>query len=175
MERNGDEEIALLNRLLELLHQAGGEQKGSNLQLVYVAKGAQYVNNMYNQHPLPASRQKKNEANIQAPAPFDSGTPLSALFRESHHEELKEMVKNWRLYMIEEGQTEDELILTSFQFDFEQIRPVNIYMDLAHLINHDALRVPMSVLAAYMFQHSNLSKSENALYVQLKRYRNMCK
>lgn len=77
--------------------------------------------------------------------------------------------------MIEEGQTEDELILTSFQFDFEQIRPVNIYMDLAHLINHDALRVPMSVLAAYMFQHSNLSKSENALYVQLKRYRNMCK
>jgi len=30
------------------------------------------------------------------------------------------------------------------------------------------------VLAAYMFQHSNLSRSENALYVQLKRYRRLC-
>jgi hypothetical protein len=30
------------------------------------------------------------------------------------------------------------------------------------------------VLAAYMFQHSNLSRSENALYVQMKRYRRLC-
>ena len=55
----------------------------------------------------------------------------------------------------------------------ERIRPVSIYMDLVHLINQDALRFPMSVLAAYMFQHSNMSQSQNALYVQLKRYRKM--
>ena len=110
-----------------------------------------------------------------AQEPFDKKTPLSVLFRESSHEELKERIMSWRPYLAEKALAEDELALTSFQFNFTKIRPVNVYMDLAHLINHDALCVPISVLAAYMFQHSNLSKSEKALYVQLKRYRSMCK
>ena len=105
---------------------------------------------------------------------FDADTPLSALFRESHHDELRKIIEVWRPYLTNDEPTMDSLVLNSFQFDFSEIRPVNIYMDLARLISHDALTTPMSVLAAYMFQHSNLSKSENALYVQLKRYKKLC-
>ena len=76
-------------------------------------------------------------------------------------------------YLLNGEKEREALALTSFAFDMEKIRPVSIYMDLAHLVNHDALRLPMSVLAAYMFQHSNMSRSQNALYVQLKRYRKM--
>jgi hypothetical protein len=45
MNFNNDEDIlASINRLLERLHQAGGENFGSHLQFVFVASGAQYVN-----------------------------------------------------------------------------------------------------------------------------------
>ena len=106
---------------------------------------------------------------------FNDDTPLSALFRKSHHEELKKRVDSWRQYLIDDDPNIDTVSINNFQFDMTAIRPVSIYMDLAYLVNHDALRPPMSVLARYMYQHSNLSRSKNALYVQLKRYRKMCK
>ena len=105
---------------------------------------------------------------------FDDNTPLSALFRENHHEELRKVIESWRPYMVHDLTDMDALQLYHFEFNLAVIRPVSIYMDLVHLVNHDALRPPMSILAAYMFQHSNLSQSKNALYVQLKRYRKMC-
>ena len=101
-------------------------------------------------------------------------TPLSALFRESHHEELRQIIESWRPFLIEADTEGDALQLCTFHFDLARIRPATVYLDFAHLINHEALQSPMSVLAAYMFQHSNLSKSENALYVQLKRYKKLC-
>ena len=104
---------------------------------------------------------------------FNDDTPLSVLFREGHHEELRKRIELWRPYLIGVDASVNALNLTDFQFDFTAIRPVSIYMNLAHLVNLDALRPPMSVLAAYMFEHSNLSRSKNALYVQLKRYRKM--
>ena len=105
---------------------------------------------------------------------FDDNTPLSALFRENHHEELRKVIESWRPYMVNDLSDMDALQLYHFEFNLTAIRPVSIYMDLVHLVNHDALRPPMSVLAAYMFQHSNLSRSEKALYVQLKRYKKLC-
>ena len=68
MERNSEDEIALLNRLLEMLHQAGAEQKGSSNTIVYVAPGAQYVNNLYQQPLLPnltPGPSPKGEGNIK--------------------------------------------------------------------------------------------------------------
>ena len=46
MNRNDEEALGLLNRLLEGLHQAGFENFGSHINLVYVAPGAQYVNHI---------------------------------------------------------------------------------------------------------------------------------
>ena len=167
-----------LDKLLERLNQVGKGKLGS-ININIYKPGSQHVDKVENQYigypapsPVPTRGGEKED---KAPRAFDTNTPLSALFRESSHEELKERVTSWRPRLKEEELAEDELAFTSFQFDFTKIRPVNIYMDLAHLINHDALCVPMSVLAAYMFRHSNLSKSEKALYVQLKRYRSMCK
>jgi len=45
---NDDEAIGLLNRLLERLHQADMANFGSHLQIVYVASGAQHVENQIN-------------------------------------------------------------------------------------------------------------------------------
>ena len=45
MNLNDDEAIGLINRLLERLHQADLTNFGSHLQIVYVASGAQHVEN----------------------------------------------------------------------------------------------------------------------------------
>ena len=47
MEINDDESLGFINRLLERLHQAGFGMSG-NVTLVYVANGAQHVQNQYN-------------------------------------------------------------------------------------------------------------------------------
>ena len=57
MNHNEDEVLDFLNRLLERLQQAGGDQNGSqNIQFVYVAPGAQHVGTVQNQyfHPAPS-------------------------------------------------------------------------------------------------------------------------
>ncbi len=115
---------------------------------------------------LPEMKRKNAKNN------FDKNTPLSALFWKSHHEELKKVLETWRPYL--KGEAEDVMGLNTFLFDLSQIRPSIIYLDLAHLINHGGLQSSVSALATYMFQHSNLSKSANALYVQLKRYKKLC-
>ena len=175
---NGEDFLALLNRLLEGLHQAGLTNFGSHLSIVYVASGAQHVDTVQNQYvrplPDPPRRRGNDTTEKDANPPFNADTPLSALFRESHHEELRQIIESWRPFLVEDDPNMDALALNSFHFDFDQTRPVCIYMDFARLINHDALASPISVLAAYLFQHSNLSRSENALYVQLKRYKKLC-
>ena len=98
-------------------------------------------------------------------------TPLSALFRKNSHEKLQTVLETWRPFLI--GETEDVMKLNEFKFDLSRIQPSTIYLDLAQLINQGGLQCSMSVLAAYMFTHSNLSRSENALYVQLKRYKKL--
>ena len=45
---NDDEALGLINRLLERLHQADMTNFGSHLQIVYVASGAQHVENQIN-------------------------------------------------------------------------------------------------------------------------------
>jgi len=47
---NGEDILALLNRLLEGLHQAGLTNFGSHLSIVYVASGAQHVGTVQNQY-----------------------------------------------------------------------------------------------------------------------------
>ena len=177
---NNEDALEFINRLLERLHQADYINQGSKIEVVYVASGGQHVDHVDNQYFYGdkwTERQKdKKEAKHNKTAsgvPFDGNTPLSALFRENHHDKLKAVIESWRPYLLNDDKAREALALTSFAFDMERIRPVSIYMDLVHLVNHDALRLPMSVLAAYMFQHSNMSQSQNALYVQLKRYRKM--
>ena len=172
------EVLKKLNELLELLHQADYKQHGSVVFNIY-EKGSLHVDHVDNQtfygDACPKQRKTSKEDESSATVHFDDDTSLSVLFRESHHGELRQIIDSWRPYLIGDDPAIDALALSNFQFDFEQTRPVCIYMDLARLINHDGLSSPMSVLAAYLFLHSNLSCSENALYVQLKRYKKMCK
>ena len=70
---NGEDFLALLNRLLEGLHQAGLTNFGSHLSIVYVASGAQHVGTVQNQylgaHPCPPKgREKGNDASLDSPA-----------------------------------------------------------------------------------------------------------
>ena len=170
--------LKVLNELLEQLHRKDKDHQGSHNTIVYVAPGAQYVGTVENQYlhsllgPPPKKGNTKAEENQEKS--FDTDTPLSALFHKSHHEELSKIIESWRPHLIEADTEGDALRLCTFLFDLSRIRPATVYLDFAHLINHEALLSPMSVLAAYMFQHSNLSKSENALYVQLKRYKKLC-
>jgi len=180
MNITDDEALGFMDRLLEWLRQADLTNFGSHIEVVYVAPGAQHVDtqiNMgketHNPETLPAppcvGREKgtmeKKEDIIM------NETPLSALFRKNSHEQLQTVMETWRPFLI--GETEDVMKLNEFKFDLSRIQPSTIYLDLAQLINQGGLQCSMSVLAAYMFTHSNLSRSENALYVQLKRYKKL--
>lgn len=176
MEINGEELLASLNRLLEGLHQAGLTDFGSHLSIVYVASGAQYVSTIHNQYPQslpgPPRRRENKAAGATADPPFDADTPLSALFRENHHEELRRIIDSWRPYLIGDDPSIDALALAHFEFDFDKVIATHIYIDLGRLLYVHALKDDnMSQLAKYLYQHSNLSNSESTLYVQLRKYK----
>ena len=176
---NEDEVLDLFRRLHERLQQANGNTpngnnpNGSHNTFVYVAPGAQYVNNLYQQPPLPdPPRRRGNEATEKdANPPFDADTPLSALFRESHHEELRQIIDSWRPFLIDDDPTTDALHLNSFQFDKKRIYSNRVYYDLLDLDAAGALQVSLSDLARYLSDHSNLSNSYATLYRLLKKYR----
>ena len=176
MEINGEDLLASLNRLLEGLHQAGLTNFGSHLSIVYVASGAQYVSTIHNQYPQslpsPPRRRENKAAGATADPPFDADTPLSALFRENHHEELRKVIDSWRPYLIDDDPSIDALALAHFEFDFDKIIATHIYIDLGRLLYVHALKDDnMSLLAKYLFRHSNLSNSQSTLYVQLRKYK----
>ena len=176
MEINGEELLASLNRLLEGLHQAGLTNFGSHLSIIYVASGAQYVSTIHNQYPQsipgPPRRRENKAAGATADPPFDADTPLSALFRENHHEELRKIIDSWRPYLIGDDPTIDALAMTRFEFDFNKVIATHIYIDLGGLLYDHALKDDnMSLLAKYLFHHTNLSNSQSTLYVQLRKYK----
>ena len=173
---NGEEILALLNRLLEGLQQAGLTNFGSRLSIVYVAPGAQHVDTVQNQyvepHPSPLQRRRGVAAEKDANPPFDADTPLSALFHESRHEELSQIIDSWRPYLKDNETDTDALAMSHFEFDFDKVIATHIYIDLGRLLYAHALKDDnMSLLAKYLFQHSNLSNSQSTLYVQLRKYK----
>lgn len=98
-------------------------------------------------------------------------TPLSALFRENHHDELRAAIESWRPYLIGNDPSIDAVQMTHFEFDKKRIRSNIVYADLLKLDKLGALKVSLSSLARYLSEHSNLSKNYTALYQQLKLYR----
>ena len=173
---NEEEALGLLARLPALLRWAGMKNFGSNLSVTYVAPRAQYVHHIdtqiFGERKAQADRPCKGWGDdMKKDEVFKEDTPLSALFRKNSHEKLQQVMETWRPFL--NGKTEDVMKLNEFEFDLSRIQPSTIYLDLAQLINQGGLQCSMSVLAAYMYTHSNLSRSENALYVQLKRYKKL--
>ena len=173
---NHNEEIPdNLGRLGDLLPADVLEKyKGSIVFNIY-EKGSLHVDHVDSQNfygdSSPKPMKGPKQSGESATKPFDTDTPLSALFRENHHEELRKVIESWRPFLT--GVTENVMKLNEFKFDLSRIQPSTVYLDLAQLINQGGLQCSMSVLATYMFSHSNLSRSENALYVQLKRYKKL--
>ena len=170
------EVLKKLNELLEQMHQTGHDNQGSNNTFIYVARGAQYVKNLYQQTPLPDPPQRKTSdaAGKSTDPPFDADTPLSALFRENHQDELRKVIESWRPYLISDDTNIDALAMTRFEFDKDRIYSNKVYRDLCGLDFQGALQVSLSQLARYLADHSNLSRSYGTLYQQLKYYRNEC-
>ena len=156
--------------LLERLHQADFTNHGSKIEFVYVASGGQHVETQIN-IGAPPSPHKGREKGTKAKDSFSAETPLSALFRENHHEELRKVIESWRPYMINDENATEALSLTHFEFDKGQIYSNKVYRDLCELDALGALQVSLSQLARYLAEHSNLSLSYATLYQQLKDYR----
>ena len=129
------------------------------------------VFNIYIGETLPQPLPKGRGENTVKEEPFDDDTPLSALFRENHHEELRKVIESWRPYLINDETDRDALMLTHFTFDKKSIHSKEIYVGLLNLANIGALQVSLSQLARYLSNHSNLSNSYTALYQQIKHYR----
>ena len=166
------EVLKLVNELLEQQHRTDHPNNGSNVINVY-APGSQHVDTQINIGDV-YSKPKKTpkDHNVSAKELFDADTPLSALFRENHHEELRKIIESWRPYLIDDDPTTDALALTRFEFDFDKIIATHIYIDIGRLLYNHALKDDnMNLLAKYLFQHSNLSNSQSTLYVQLRKYK----
>ena len=177
---NDEDSLEFINRLLEQLHQAGHTNHGSKIQFVYVASGGQHVETQINvgahsdtpkRREKPHSSSPKGRGGTPAAKSFNDDTPLSALFRENHHEELRQVIESWRPYLIGDDPIVDALVMGRFRFDKDRIYSNKVYRDLCELDAHGALQVPMSQLARFMAARSNLSRSYSTLYQQLKYYR----
>jgi len=66
------EVLKLINELLEHAHQSDRQNKGSNNTFIYVAPGAQYVENLYQHTSLPDPPQRK-------PADTEGKDPLTGI------------------------------------------------------------------------------------------------
>ena len=178
------EVLKMLNELLERLHQLGNEtmkeSKNERKIVVNIYKpGSLHVDhvdnqNFYGDKWAKALQGKEPAENLQPPdLSFDDSTPLSALFRKNHYEELRKVIDFWRPYLINDDQNMDALAMTRFEFDKDKIYSNKVYRDLCELDALGAL-VPMSQVARYLSAHSNLSRSYATLYQQLKYYRSEC-
>ena len=163
-----------LNELLARLHQADHTNHGSTVINIY-EKGSLHVDhvdnqNFYNDSGLRLPKTPKTE-DAPATKTFDQDTPLSALFRDNHHEELRKVIDSWRPYLSNDDAAIDTLALNRFEFDKDRIYANRVYRDLCGLDARGALHVSLSQLARYLTGHSNLSRSYATLYQQLKTYR----
>ena len=168
--------LKIINQLLEQLHHAENTNQGSTVINIY-EKGSMHIDHVDNQNfygdKWAKALQGKESAESLPPAEtsFNDNTPLSALFRDNHHEELRKVIDSWRPYLINDPKETDALSLTHFDFDKDQIYSNKIYRDLSELDALGALQVSLSLLARYLSVHSNLSRSYATLYQQLKNYR----
>ena len=176
MEFNDDEIVALLNRLLEKLHQADGNNQGSIVLNIY-GKGSLHVDHvdtqyLYGDKWVKALQNKVVADDQPSAAPsFEKDTPLSALFRDNFHGELRKVIESWRPYLIDDDASVDALAMAHLEFDKNRIYSNKVYRDLCELDALGALQVSLSQLARYLADHSNLSRSYATLYQQLKNYR----
>ena len=176
MNSNEEDTLDLLNRALERLHQTDGNNPGSIVFNIY-EKGSIHVDHVDHQHFYGDKWANALQHHESAACPssaepvFDQDTPLSALFREHHHEELRQTIEAWRPYLIGDDTSMDVLDMTHFEFDRKRIYSNRVYYDLLDLEDLGALQVPLSQLASYLAAHSNLSQSYETLYRQLKKYR----
>ena len=179
---NDNEAVSFINRLLEGLHQAGAGQGGSIVLNIFKS-GSQYVEHVGNQYfygdadvkkgsvPSPPDVREQGAGRKKTEEHFADDTPLSALFREGHHEELRKRIASWRPYLIGDDASVDDLAMTHFEFDRNRIYSNKVYRDLCELSVFGALQVSLSQLARYLTDLSNLSHSYATLYQQLKYYR----
>ena len=168
------EDLKELNRLLERLHQADYKLLGS-IEINIYKPGSQHVDHVDNQnfygYPCPKPKKTPKGEDASTTERFSKDTPLSALFRENHHEELRKVIESWRPYLIGDDTTVDALAMTHFEFDKKRIYSNRVYYDLLDMDALGALQVSLSQLACYLADHSNLSSSHATLYRQLKKYR----
>ena len=173
---NDEETLEFINHLLERLHQADFTNHGGTVINIY-EKGSMHIDRVDNQNfyddkwAKTLQRKGSSEGQSSVDSPFDGNTPLSALFRENHHEELRKIIESWRPYLIDAAPDTDALAMTHFEFDKNRIYSNKVYRDLCELDALGALHVSLSQLARYLAGHSNLSRSYATLYQQLKNYR----
>ena len=103
-----------------------------------------------------------------------SETPLSALIREAHHQEMATIIEKWRPFLKVDCSNVDVLQLSYFEFDFDRFNTGTIYRHLAQLIILDAVITSMSELARYIVGHSNLKTKWESVYRQVNRYFHFC-
>ena len=169
------EDLKELNYLFERLHQADYKLLG-NIEIHIYKPGSQHVDHVENQnfygYPCPKPKKTPKGEDTSTTERFGKNTPLSDLFRENHHEELKTVIESWRPYLVDNNPSIDALKMNSFHFDFGRIIATSVYIDLGPLLNNHALKDDnMSQLANYLYLHSNLSSSQPTLYAQLRKYK----
>ena len=99
-------------------------------------------------------------------------TPLSALFRENFHSELRTVIESWRPYLVGGDSDVDALEICHLGFDLTKLQAKCVYIDLGRLLNeHPLIDDNMHTLADYLYHHSNLSNSLPTLYAQLRKYK----
>jgi len=138
--------LKMVNELLEQLHQKEKDHQGSTVINIY-EKGSLHVDHVDNQYlygdKWVKALQNKVVADDQPSAAdpvFEKDTPLSALFRDNFHSELRKVIESWRPYLFYDDANVDAMKMHSFHFDFSKVIATSIYIDLGRLLHTHALK-----------------------------------
>jgi hypothetical protein len=96
---------------------------------------------------------------------------LSDLIDENYHNELRAIIDRLRPNLLYDDPNVDALALNNYIIDHKKIAAKQVYMMLIELIEKGALLVTLKVFAKFLFDRSNLSKTNSTLYVLMTRYR----
>ena len=131
--------LKMVNELLEQLHRKEKDHQGGTVINIY-GKGSLHVDHVDNQYlygdKWVKALQNKVVADDQPSAAdpvFEKDTPLSALFRDNFHGELRKVIESWKPYLIDDDASVDALAMTHFEFDRKRIYSNRVYYDLLDL------------------------------------------
>ena len=96
---------------------------------------------------------------------------FASLCKWEHYKEVHSIFRKWRNSLKFVPSISPDLEHGRLLFNFDVYSCQNVFIDLAHLINHDVLNCSLKEFARFIVEWTNLGDIDSNVYMQLRRYK----